>query len=313
MSSTRTINFSLRQNKGIERAIAFDALRQAVAFIGSNPVYVGLGSLWFRDFQIAHRMFDLDKMISIESDERIFARAEFNRPYGCIEVVGGDTKEILPRLLVREDLAGRPWIVWLDYDSTLDDDRISELANLVETLRGGSVLLVTFNAKPSGYGRDTQRRREAVTELFGADIVDPDLPVDAFDGSSLMKTLAKGTLDYLVATSVRAARHERFVPGISLLYRDSAPMVTVGGFLPEKEQVGDCEKKIAESTWFGIDDMVIKTEPLTMREVNALSRLLPGKPLSRERVLELGFEIDEDQLRFFERHYLRYPLYAEIV
>jgi hypothetical protein len=59
--------------------------------------------------------------------------------------------------------------------------------------------------------------------------------------------------------------------------------------------------------------MVIKTEPLTMREVNALSRLLPGKPLSRERVLELGFEIDEDQLRFFERHYLRYPLYAEIV
>ena len=41
MSSTLAINFSLRQNKAIERAITFDALRIAVIEIGKNPVYVG--------------------------------------------------------------------------------------------------------------------------------------------------------------------------------------------------------------------------------------------------------------------------------
>jgi len=313
MSSTRTINFSLRQNKGIERAVVFDALRQAKDFVGADPVYVGLGSLWFRDFQMAHRLFTFDKMISIESDEQVYARAEFNRPFGCIEVVKGDTAQVLPELLDREELNGRPWIVWLDYDSALVDERLAELVSLVENLPGGSALLATFNARSGQYGRETRLRREALADLFGSDIIDSTLPDEAFDNVGLMKTLAKGTLDYLVSTSLRAARPERFVPGISLLYRDTARMVTVGGLIPEATDVDSCKTMVSQSSWAGNDDVVIETEPLTPREINALTQLLPGEPLSRQRVKQLGFDIDQDQLEFFQRHYLRYPVYAEIL
>lgn len=314
MSSTRTINFSLRQNKAIERTIAFDALSQARDFIGNDLVYVGLGSLWFRDFQLAHRLFAIDTMISIESDDLVFKRAEFNRPYGCIEVVKGDTTDVLPELLERESIKDRPWIVWLDYDASLDDDRVLELATLVESLRAGSVLLVTFNARPTTYGRETRDRREALRELFGSDIVDPKLPDNDFDGQGLMRTLARGMLDYLEATSVRSGRHgEPFIPSVRLLYRDSAPMVTVGGFIPEESDVNACRTMVQAPSWFGFDDVEINTEPLTIREINALSQLLPGDQLTLETVRQLGFEISQDQLRFFENHYLRYPLYVETV
>ena len=80
MSSTLTINFSLRQNKAIERAIAFDALSMGREFLGEHAVYIGLGSLWFQDFQMAHRLLGVETMVSIEGNESVYSRAEFNAP-----------------------------------------------------------------------------------------------------------------------------------------------------------------------------------------------------------------------------------------
>ena len=313
MSSTLTINFSLRQNKAIERAIAFDALLAAADFVGEDPVYVGLGSLWFQDFQMAHRLLKITKMVSIEGDDAVYKRANFNRPFRTIEVIHAASNDAVPRLLERRDLARRPWIAWLDYDRELNDDRLDELKKIVTGVPAGSALLATFNAQAKNYGSDSQKRRCALTELFTSDYVRSDLPVEAFDEPELMHTLATILLDYLQGVGVREGREGGFVPAIRLLYRDSAYMATVGGFLPNAERTSDCTALVASDSWCGFEDSIIETHPLTMRELLALSKLMPVEhSLDLASVKALGFELGEDQLSFYERHYLRYPIYTEI-
>ncbi len=314
MSSTFSINFSLRQNKAIERAIAFDALVAAKSDLGADPIYVGLGSVWFRDFQLAHRALRIDTMVSMEGEPSVFARAAFNRPYGSIEVVLGWSTDVLPELLVRDDLLERPWIVWLDYDKEMNADRRDELADLVRRLPDGSAVLTTFNANSGNYATDLDVRREVLIDLFGSAIVDSAAEESAFKDHGLMSTLAHALSDYLEAVAIHAGREGGFVPALRLLYRDSANMVTVGGFLPSPDRTSRLTSLTASPDWFGFEDVVIETQPLTVREIHALWQLLPSNtPLSVEQVRKLGFELSEKELKFFERHYLRYPTYAELV
>ena len=172
MSSTNTIDFSLRQNKAIERAIVFDSLSSCRPLLGENPVYVGLGSVWFQDFRLARRILGIQTMFSIEADDRIWRRAEFNRPYAEIEVLNGWTEDVLPDLLARPELEDRPWIVWLDYDTVLKQQYLSELIDLVGALADGSVVLTTFSARSSKYNSDPKKRSglttTAVWSSFGA-------------------------------------------------------------------------------------------------------------------------------------------------
>lgn len=313
MSSSSTINFSLRHNKAIERSIAFDVLLGARDALGEGAVYVGFGSLWFKDFQMAHRLLGIERMVSIEGDEDVLNRVEFNRPFGNIEIAPGWSTEVLPRLLEREDLASRPWIIWLDYDSSMTDDRLEELADLVGNLQPGSAILTTFCARASLYGADVASRREAVADIFGQDIVAPELSDDDFKGEGLMRTLAHCTLDYLRSQAISMGRPGGFVPGLRLLYRDSVNMVTVGGFLPEVAQAAPLRQRTAQPDWLGFEDRVLETQPLTMRETLALSRLLPAEAsLTEQDVAALGFELGSDQIRLFERYYHRYPSFVEI-
>ncbi|MXW76169.1 MAG: hypothetical protein F4Z58_09040 [Acidimicrobiaceae bacterium] len=314
MSSTLTVNFSLRQNKAIERSIAFDALRMVATELNGDPVYVGLGSVWFQDFRLAHRLLGVEKMISIERDADVFARAEFNRPFASIEMVEGPTEDVLPVLLDRDDLMGRPWIVWLDYDQQIDEDRLEELSRLIVALPDRSALLTTFNARDNAYAHDASRRFDALRELFGEDIVADDLQEPTLKGPVFMRALAQCVLDHLSARAVQSGRPGGFVPGIRLLYHDSVNMITVGGFLPGTSAASSCQGMVRSDGWCGFEDALIKTQPLTIREVQALCRLLPSDTGLVQKAREsLGFNLSDTQLDFFSRHYLRYPTYAEIL
>jgi hypothetical protein len=312
-SSSNVINFSLRQNKAIERSISFDALLKAKSVIADDPIYVGLGSLWFQDFRLAHRILGVTEMVSIEQSQAIYRRQEFNKPYGSIDLRVGSTFEVIPSLLSDPSLGARPWVVWLDYDQIMDDGRLDELSNLVTSLAPGSALLTTFSCHPTTYARELDQRREALEELFG-DVVPTDLTDEDLKSPGLARTLASCVLRYLEAKAIRAGRFSRFVPAIRVTYRDSRLMATVGGLLPAEEQTALAKEIVRKDDWPGFEDAVIETAPLTIREVLALTKLLPRRTnVTAGEVAGLGFELDEQQIQFFERHYGRYPLYAEIV
>ena len=293
----------------------FESLDILAPVIGPNPIYVGLGSVWFVDFEMAYRRYSLDKMISIESDSVTFERAKFNQPFSCIEVLRGDTAEVIPILYGRSDLEHHPWILWLDHDGPLDDDRRDELTDLVENLHEGSVLMATYNAVSKNYAHDTAGRMRFLSDLFGSHAVDKSLPDANFDGEAWSRTLSNAALNWMSSATIRSGRSERFVPFLELQYRDTALMMTVGGILVKDSRAQrhrEVIEMVSSEGWIGRQNVLLATQPLTLREFYALRQLLPREKLSREEIRELGFDLDDGQLELFQQHYLRYPIFVEM-
>ncbi|GAA2282265.1 hypothetical protein GCM10010402_44030 [Actinomadura luteofluorescens] len=316
MNSTNYIDFSVRQNKAIERAIVFDGLRRLLQYDKDGDyVYIGFGSVWFVDFDMAHRELGIQTMLSIESDEVLFKRAQFNKPYRTIEVAEGKSYDLLPALLSeREDLSARPWIVWLDYDEVLDETKLDELSELVTSLPPNSHVITTFSAAPHRYTGKPTDRLERFKRLFG-----DAFPVERFetmkdlrDEQKVMVALGDAVIAFLKARSVQIARPGGFIPAFNLQYQDGTPMATAGGILPSPELAEQFKAELRREDWSGLSSKPIITPPLTPKEVSSLRALLPNKTaLSREDIQHLGFDLLEDQIESFCEHYLKYPSFVQ--
>ena len=316
MSSTRVVNFSVRQNKAIERALAFEGLRRFTSLApAAEYLYVGLGSVWFVDFEMAHCVLGIDTLISSEADQVTHRRAVFNRPYRSVEVEHGMSDEVIPRIMnERPDLLKRPWIVWLDYDSELDHRKLAEFDGLIDRLPPGSALLTTFNAMAGRYARPPAERKAAFDELLG-----DAFPTERFtairkykDDSFVMDALADGVLAMMNARAIHFARPGGFVKAFKLKYQDGAPMVTVGGFLPAAPDRVAVEDEVATADWPCLLAAPITTPPLTIKETQALKSILPANPApTRGDVQALGFDLDDEQIDSFVRHYQHFPTFVQ--
>ncbi|MBV9794284.1 MAG: hypothetical protein JO016_10125 [Actinobacteria bacterium] len=313
MSSTNIVNFSLRQNKSIERAIAFDCINLVMNQLGIvGAVYVGFGSVWFEDFVLAHRFLGIETMVSIERDPVIFKRAIFNRPYRTVEILDGDSSGVIPSLLQRPELAGRPWVVWLDHDRVVNEDRLDELVDLISAIPPNSFLLITFSAQPGKYG-SVQERPDRIRNLFGDAAPEPLNARDCKEEADLARILAKATEDLLLSKAIQTARPGAFVPAVNLTYKDSVPMVTVGGVLPSAENYDSVESLVANPDWPGRVGRMIDAPPLTPKEVMALQSMLPSNNApTRQDVQKMGFDLEETHLTSYVDHYLRYPQFAQV-
>lgn len=312
MSSSDRIDYSLRQNKAIERGIVFDGMRKIIGRlgIGSTAVYIGFGSVWFTDFHLAHRHLGVRDMISLENDPLTARRAEFNKPYRTIEVRPGDSVDLLPEMLSEKMLRERPWISWLDFDQALDEDRIQQLDDLVKDVPNNSFVVATFSATAGRYGKPNQRV-ERISDLFG--FATPEIGIDDVrEELSLAAVLSRALSDRMVALSLDAGRTAA-IPVFRLCYRDGAPMVTVGVYLPDTETENEVRAAVESADWDGLVEEPITTPPLTTREVIALRALLPSSgSLRRSDVVDAGFDLEDDQIASFTSHYLRYPTFAQL-
>jgi len=313
MSSTGRVDYSVRQNKTIERSIVFDGLRRIYDAIGTKqaPTYVGFGSVWFTDFHLAHRQLGITKMISMEQDEITAKRAEFNKPYRTIEVIHGDSIDVVPELLERDDLRTTPWVAWLDFDKALDADRIQQLDDLVRYLPENSTLITTFSATRAQYCKPAQRV-EALTNLFGFATSQRLQADDVREEDDLARVLAQTLEGRLVSLSLESGRPSA-VPAFRLRYKDGTPMVTVGTFLPGASSAQAAHDLVAAEAWPGIVDAPVTTPPLTTREVGAIRAMLPARgAITRSDIQAIGFDLEDDQLSAFTAHYNRYPTFAQL-
>jgi hypothetical protein len=110
------------------------------------------------------------------------------------------------------------------------------------------------------------------------------------------------------------ARPGGFVPAFRVLYRDGAPMVTIGGVLPARGAVRGVRDLVNGPSWPSRPAKPITAPHLTMREAAVLQSLLPcATKLSRADIQKLGFDLDDDQIEAFETYYRQYPAFAQIV
>lgn len=318
MSSSTGVNFGARQNKAIERAVVFDGLSLMKAKgLLSNAVYVGFGSVWFADFHLAHRVLGIDRMVSIESDDVKYSRALFNRPFNNIDVLHGESGRVLPQLLSDDDLAARPWVLWLDYDRSLFVEELADLQTVAAEIPSGSVLLTTFNARKTNYNStvgDKSTRIPFLAGLFGEDLTSELQVHDVDQQPQFYATIARLVQETIQSRAIAAGHEGGYVPMFEIKYSDGVEMLTVGGYFPSVDSVNEARTLATSDSWAGVQGDAISLPSLTMKEVMAIRSLLPADlPLSRNGVAEaLGFELQEPAIRGFERHYLRFPVYSDV-
>ncbi len=313
MASFDVVNYSLRPSKSIQRQIVFGGVRTLQSHLDlERLVYIGFGSIWFTDFVMAHKLLDIEDMVSIESNDVGFRRAVFNSPYATVRVRHGFSSNVLPTLYDDEIIARRPWMLWLDYDYQFDETLRDDVRSVVENAPANSILLITFNGLKTKYGQ-AQERPGRLRELFGASVPD-DLSKNACKDARMQETLADLAIDFMKSVAADLARPGGFVPAFRIVYRDSTPMVTVGGVLPAKGAVRTAADTISGASWPCRPAKPIIAPHLTIREAVLLQSQLPSaKPLSRDLVRSLGFDLEDEQIEAFAKYYRQYPAFTQIV
>ncbi len=314
MPSFDAVNYSLRPNKTIQRALVFDGLRSLSDDVDwSDATYIGFGSIWFTDFSMAHKRLGINRMISIESDEIGFRRAEYNKPFRTVSVLSGLSYEIIPEFYDDPAMMSRPWIIWLDYDSALSDDAVQELRGVVERAPPNSALIATIDASGKRYGTDPAQKRERLRTLLG-DVVPDDLSRGQLrEPDAFALTMADLLGSYLKSVAENCARPGGFESAFKVAYRDKAAMVTVGGILPSVENRERVSMRVRDARWEGFADLAIVAPHLTLKELAVLQAQMPRTDaMDRAAVQGLGFDLGEDQIEVFRRYYRHYPAFAQL-
>lgn len=312
MPSFDTINYSLRPNKAIQRQIVFDGLGFLDRHVPiRDALYIGFGSIWFSDFVLAHKRLGIADMISIENKPIGASRAKYNAPFRTIQIEEGDSTPVLRDLVARSEVLSKQWIIWLDYDETITQTTLDDIALVLTHAPPNSVLLLTFDA--GGLGMPASKREAYLRGLLGAAVED-DLPPESFEKSKIPATFSQCLLDYIESEAANMARPGGFIPAFNIPYTDTAPMVTVGGFLLAAAARGAGRACVSSQDWDGMVKVPVEAPPLTLKEVSALQGLLPPKSaITRASVKGIGFDLTDDQLAAYVEHYRRYPAFFQVV
>lgn len=316
MASFESVNYVLRLNKNVERKLMFEALQcigHKIPLAGYQ--YVGMGSMWFVDLIMAHRLLHIKDLISLELVEHA-ERAAFNKPYDCIKVLPGETSTLLPEMRWDDKK-----IVWLDYDTGISGPLFADLSILGERVSVGSIVMITAKAHladlPSATEDGTQlSRRDAIERALG-DYIPEDI-----------KTVKPAQYPDILGRSIFVAlrSHLRIrAAGLGLLplfhffYKDGAPMITVGAIVTD--EAGQYEALVGESGVFtnfpyftGEQQYVIKVPPLTPKEKMALDNMMPSNSPPKELLVKAkyGFALGQELLDNYYQLYRAYPTFGEL-
>ncbi|MEK0337376.1 MAG: hypothetical protein QQN41_08080, partial [Nitrosopumilus sp.] len=118
------INYLLRPKKQIERKISIEILQelQQIDHDFEDFQYIGMGSIYYYDYILFHKYLKIKKYISFD-DKAIPYRFEYNKPYDFIDFKNVHSTEFLENFTFDSNI-----IIWLDYDSFLNDDMFNDFA-----------------------------------------------------------------------------------------------------------------------------------------------------------------------------------------
>lgn len=324
MGSYEKINYLLRPNKSVERKMVCEMLSGISSIQNlSSYMYVGLGSVYFADFLLFHRYLGIKKMVSIESDDEVKDRCEFNKPYSCIEMKMGESTNILPNL----NIQGNDSIVWMDYDGAISDSVFSDINTVVGKMRPDSFFMLSLNADVRVLntpldedGEISPKRR--VVEMIG----DVRFPNQYKDKEMTPKTYLN-LLYHCITSEIANAIQKRngmaddkvvFHQSVYFLYLDGIRMLTLGGFLFKEEEVeSHLDKMCTRSLPYynnGADPFKIQCPVLSLKEIQALNSHLPCI-VHNDGELEDDylnkFPLNNSDIRKYAALYRYYPNYVE--
>jgi len=311
------INFNLRPAKRIERKLVAEALSSIYRYDTPRRFgYVGMGSYYFSDFVLFHRLFGLEKMVSIEIDEAHKARFEFNKPFDCIEMAWGPTTEQLPKLPVFDE---RPVICWLDYYSQLTDSIIGDAQTVLRRAQRGSALLVTLKSRALDNVKKLNEFKGGLSENLRK-LSDEALLAKGGKGlATFMTEVLVASIEPTIA-DLNAGRDEadkiELRQIVKMFYKDGDPMVTIGWLVLTHAQAAKLDAAPPALDAPGIvlsgSEMTEVSAPvLTFREIAHLKSILPNGPAADDFEKRAG-AVPADDARLFARLYRYFPSFADV-
>jgi len=281
--SFERVDYTVRTAKNIERKMIGEMIGRLRVFRPvENYQYVGLGSTFFSDFVLYHKMFGIKNMVSIEKETTRRGRIEFNKPFGSIEVEFGETTEVLPRL----DWS-QPSIVWLDYDNRIDPRKLDDLVYLAQNLLSTSVIIVTLPASTeqfsAGQPPDLQRRLDLIRRAVGGRVPDDLQPRNTANLPETLRRISNAAIvDALVARNAAVPPSEKVVYQQVMYFRyaDGAPMVTFGGLLlseTDRNRLGRARLRDLQFYRPGRNPYHLQPPKLTFKERRHLDEQFPDE------------------------------------
>ncbi|MBT1688104.1 O-methyltransferase [Dawidia soli] len=342
MSSSNSINYSIRVNKSIERKIMSEGISNVMSKFDITYRYIGFGSLWFVDFIHFHKTLKIHDMVSIEKDRIVYDRADYNKPFSCIDLVSGESAAVLQDILSKSDM---PSIIWLDYDASVYQcsSYQADVDNIVNYSKNGSLLIVTMNVGVSHGVREMKRQAAATTEpeswvpkvtgmlrnTFGL------VNMESVSGRMLTNqdrfpTLVKPYFEETIQNSIyNSGNHKVCTKIFDMAYSDGAEMLTQGFILLDSDKNADIDKLTPfKSPYFLNEETFRISAPiLTSREKYEIDKRLPSNDIEafireagttdheNETYLakeKLGFPLSVKTLRGYSQLYRYYPTFSEI-
>ena len=320
MASADYVNYAVRPNKTVERKIVFEILSALTSIYDfSKYRYVGFGAVWFVDFVLAHKYLFIADMLSIEKDEYIARRAEFNKPYACVRIEAGESDSVLPGLPYKEC----PFLIWLDYDTSLDGPVLRDISTLCQHTQAGSLVIVTINAHRNSLpnkdpdDREFQSHEERLRH-FAGDLVPQTLPKGVMQTSKYPCFLASLLFQHMRRQVRKAGREDdQIVPLFNIRYRDNAPMITVGAVIDAQghaEEISAVLKDRNTIPRMDEDEQIsIDIPPLTLKEKATLDQLMPSDDVSIQNIVQqFGHRLKPSQIEAYRRFYRYYPMFGEV-
>jgi hypothetical protein len=239
----------------------------------------------------------------------------FNKPFKFIKLKLGALSKHIPSIRSAEKL-----FAWLDYDRALDLEMLQDIHGMSSRLSRSSLLVITTDARPRlpkdlfDLEKISLEERELLTqetymEWFGQYIAAP-ITRDTISSVHVAPLFYEVILERIRQTLGRRGQGLRFIQLFNYVYKDGAPMFTIGGMIG----TGDDEQALQKAGILnhrlvrtGPDYLEISVPPLTVREKHWLDHRL-DKSLTAAK---LCFELDEDLLQNYRKFYKEYPTYLE--
>jgi len=323
------IAYHLRHNKSIDREIFLEGLNLLSRTVPIKEyTYIGFGGPMLEDFRMIHSRTLINNLISIEEDDAVYKRQQYNIPYNCIECRLKSSRDFIIDYDFSEST-----ITWLDYASPkkIKDD-LDDIKLLATKINNEDILKITFPINPASY---YQRRigesitdykskfKEALKSKLSRDYLNFDMELNDTDMSDKNLT---GKLTSIIISAFQSAIERgltdrldrlRFIPISINKYKDgSHTMLTIMGIfkLAEKitvfyEESGFSKWQYRSISWDDIHNISIPT--LTIKEKINLDSKLPDKEAYQAAAGE--FALQQEQCENYFKYYRLYPNFQRIM
>jgi hypothetical protein len=310
-STAKFIAYDLRPAKQSERRILIEVLK-----LGSEgtPIsdyrYVGMGGNKFYDFLLMHRYLGIKKMVSIEHDPTMYKRAEFNVPFGFIDVQQKNVAEFLAT-----DTSGSHSIYWFDYDGGVSRTLVDDIESMATKAKLGDFCFVTVSGTaPRALDKlSDEDRLEELKDLIGdvaGQVVLEDVERSRFSNAVHQILFAAFRHGFAMRTE------GKFVPLLQVKYSDTHPMVTVGGAFLAESRGATCAAAVRAHMPYLMPSRPELYEIMsfnhTDRERALFDRAVTtGSGRSRERRILAGLGFQKAELEAYRDMVRYFPRYVE--